>query len=102
MVDQSTLWTARWLAQMPTTAEERQVAEDALHLADKEMDLAFATAVRDAEQHPPALSAEAKKIEARVQKAEAAVAADQAKVTQITAQDPKLPPARRKMNWMPR
>jgi len=35
VVGQSTLWTARWLAQMPTTAEERQVAEDALHLADK-------------------------------------------------------------------
>ena len=34
-VDQSTLWTARWLAQMPTTAEERQTAEDALHIADK-------------------------------------------------------------------
>ena len=51
VVDQSTLWTARWLAQMPTTAEERQVAEDALHLADKEMDLAFATARRA--KNPP-------------------------------------------------
>lgn len=85
VVDQSTLWTARWLAQMPTTAEERQVAEDALHLADKEMDLAFATAVREVEQHPPALSAEAKEIEARLQKSENAVAADQAKVAQLTA-----------------
>jgi small-conductance mechanosensitive channel len=85
-VDQSTLWTARWVAQMPTTAEERQVAEDALHLADKEMDLAFATAVREAEQHPPALSAEAKEIEARLQKSENSVAADQAKVAQLTAE----------------
>jgi small-conductance mechanosensitive channel len=85
-VDQSSLWTARWLAQMPTTAEERQVAEDALHLADKEMDLAFATAVREAEQHPPALSAEAKEIEARLQKSENAVAADQLKVAQLTAE----------------
>ena len=89
MVDQSTLWTARWLAQMPTTSEERQVAEDALHLADKEMDLAFATAVREAEQHPPALSAEAKEIEARLQKSENSVAADQAKVAQLTAEDGK-------------
>jgi hypothetical protein len=53
VVDQSALWTARWLSQMPTTAEERKPAEDALHLADKEMDLAFATAIREAEQHPP-------------------------------------------------
>jgi small-conductance mechanosensitive channel len=88
-VDQSTLWTARWLAQMPTTAEERQVAEDALHLGDKEMDLAFATAVREAEQHPPTLSAEAKAIEARLQKSESAVAADQTKVAQLTAEDGK-------------
>lgn len=87
VVDQSTLWTARWLAQLPTTAEERQVAEDALHLGDKEMDLAFATAVREAEQHPPVMSAEAKEIAARLQKAESAVAADQAKIAQLTAQE---------------
>jgi hypothetical protein len=62
VVDQSTLWTARWLAQMPTTSEERQVAEDALHLADKEMDQTFETAVREAEQHPPTLSAEVKRL----------------------------------------
>src|SRR5579864_4978386 len=84
-VDQSSLWTARWLAQMPTSAEERQVAEDALQLADKEMDLAFATALREAELHPPALSPEAKKIEARIQKSESAVTADQAKVAQLTS-----------------
>jgi small-conductance mechanosensitive channel len=89
VVDQSTLWTARWLAQMRTTAEERQIAEDALHLADKEMDLAFATAVREAEQHPPTMSADAKGIQARLQKSENAVAADQAKVAQLTAEDAK-------------
>jgi small-conductance mechanosensitive channel len=88
-VDQSTFWTARWLAQMPTTVEERQVAEDALHLADKDMDLAFAAAVREVEQHPPALSAEAKEIEARLQQSENSVAADQAKVAQLTAEDAK-------------
>src|SRR6267154_3424840 len=89
VVDQSTFWTARWLAQMPTTAEERQVAEDALHIADKEMDLGFATAVREAEQHPPALRAQAKEIEARLQKRENSVAADQAKVEQLTAEGGK-------------
>ncbi len=88
-VDQSTLWTARWLAQMPTTAEEREVAEEALHLGDKEMDLAFAMAVREAEQHPPTLSADAKEIEPRLQKSESAVAADQAKVDQLTAEGGK-------------
>ena len=89
VVDKSTLWTARWLAQMPTTAEERQTAEDALHIADKEMDLAFATAVREAEQHPIAMSAEAKQIQTRLQQSENAVAADQGKVSQLTAEDAK-------------
>jgi small-conductance mechanosensitive channel len=89
LVDQSTLWTARWLAQMPTTAEERQTAEDALHIADKEMDLAFATAVREAQQQPPAMNPEAKQIQTRLQKSENAVAADQGKVSQLTAEDAK-------------
>ena len=89
VVDQSTLWTARWLAQMPTTAEERQTAENALHIADKEMDLAFATAVREAEQHPIAMGAEAKQIETRLQQSENAMAADQGKVSQLTAEDAK-------------
>ena len=89
LVDQSTLWTARWLAQMPTSTEERQTAEDALHISDKEMDLAFATAVREPEQHPPAMSAEAKQIQTRLQKSENAVAADQEKVSQLTAEDAK-------------
>jgi small-conductance mechanosensitive channel len=89
VVDQSTFWNAHWLVQLPTTVEERQVAEDALHLADKDMDLAFAAAVREVEQHPPALNAEAKEIEARLQKSENSVAADQAKVAQLTAEDAK-------------
>ena len=94
-VDQSTFWTAHRLSQMPTTAEERQIAEDALHLADKEMDLVFATAVREAEQHPPALSAQAKEIEARLQKSESSVAADQAKVAQLTAEVEKVKGSKR-------
>src|ERR1700692_396835 len=89
VVDQSTLWTARWLAQMPITSEERQAAEDALHLADKEMDLAFATAVREAEQHPPTLSAEIKEIKARLEKTKTSVTAYQAKAAQLTAEDGK-------------
>ena len=53
------------------------------------MDLAFATAVREVEQHPPVLSTEAKEIEARLQKAESAVAADQTKVARLMAKDRK-------------
>ena len=48
------------------------------------MDLAFAEAVRDATEHPPVLSAEAKAIQARLQKAERALESDKIQVEQLT------------------
>src|SRR5712692_6824513 len=84
IVDQTPLLTAQRLAQMPTSSEEQPFAEEALRLGDHEMDLAFAAAVRDAEEHPPVLSAEAKEIQARLQHAERAVKADKAEVARLT------------------
>src|SRR6266705_3463383 len=60
LVDQSPLKTAQRLAQLATTPEERPLAEEALRLADREVDLAFAAALRDAAENPPILSPEAK------------------------------------------
>jgi small-conductance mechanosensitive channel len=85
IVDQTPLSTAQRLAQMPTSTEEKPFAEEALRLGDHEMDLAFAAAVRDAEEHPPVLSAEAKEIQARLQQAERAVEADKAEIARLTA-----------------
>jgi len=85
IVDQTPLLTAQRLAQMQTSTEEKPFVEGALQFADREMDLAFAAAVREAEAHPPVLTAEAKEIEARLQKAEAALATDAAQVTQLSA-----------------
>ncbi|MGB2900636.1 MAG: mechanosensitive ion channel domain-containing protein [Candidatus Acidiferrum sp.] len=85
IVDQTPLLTAQRLAQMPTTAEELPFAQEALRLGDHDMDLAFAAAVRDAQEHPPLLSAEAKEIEARLQQSERAVEADKAEITRLTA-----------------
>jgi small-conductance mechanosensitive channel len=89
LVDQSALATAQRLAQMPTSAAEQPFAQEALRLGDQEMDLAFATAVREAAEHPPVLSPEAKTIEAALQKAENALDADKAQVAQLTAADAK-------------
>ncbi|MGB2886846.1 MAG: mechanosensitive ion channel domain-containing protein, partial [Candidatus Acidiferrales bacterium] len=94
-VDQTPLLTAERLAQMPTSAEELPFAQEALRLADHEIDLAFAAAVRDAEEHPPVLSAEAKAIEARLQKAENALDADKARVEQLTAAETKTSGAKK-------
>src|SRR6266436_3708375 len=85
IVDQTPLLTAQRLAQLPTSAEELPFAEEALRLGDHDMDLAFAAAVRDAQEHPPLLSAEAKEIEARLQQSERAVEADKAEIARLTA-----------------
>src|ERR1700720_2480191 len=85
IVDATPLLTAQRLAQMPTTAEELPFAEEALRLGDHDMDLTFAAAVRDAQEHPPALSAEAKEVETRLQQSERAVEADKAEVARLTA-----------------
>jgi small-conductance mechanosensitive channel len=89
IVDQTPLLTAQRLVQMPTSAEEKPFAEEALRLADHEMDLAFAAAVRDAEENPPVLSAQAKEIGTRLQEAEKALKADKVRVAQLTAASEK-------------
>lgn len=94
-VDQTPLLTAQKLAQMPTSVQELPFAQDALRLADQEMDLAFALAVLDATEHPPVLSAEAKQIQSRLQRAEDALAAEQNVVSQITSADAKASGARK-------
>src|SRR5258708_19594640 len=52
IVDQTPLLTAQRLAKMPTTAEEKPFAEEALRLADPEMDLTYPPPA-PAPQHPP-------------------------------------------------
>src|SRR5713226_1948541 len=89
IVDQTPLLSAQRLAQMATSAEEKPFAEEALGLGDHEMDLAFAAAVRDAEENPPVLSAKAKEVETRLQNAERALEAAKAQVEQLTAADEK-------------
>ena len=56
-IDQSALYNARQRTQMPTTADEVPLAQEALRLGDREMDLAFAAGVREAQEHPAVLSA---------------------------------------------
>src|SRR5437667_12472267 len=70
---------------MPTSADELPLAQEALRLGDREMDLAFAAAVSEARMHPVVLSAEAKQIQARLQNAEKSLDGDNARVAQLTA-----------------
>jgi small-conductance mechanosensitive channel len=89
LVDRRPLQTAQQFAKMTTTAEEKPFADEALALGDKEMDLAFAVAVLDAQQHPPVLSAEAKAIQARLQRAEDAADTSKKRVDALTAAEEK-------------
>jgi small-conductance mechanosensitive channel len=84
-VDQSALLAAQKLIQMPTSEDEVPFAQEALRLADQEMDLAFAAALRHEEAHPPTLSSQAKEAQARMQQSENALDADKARVDQLTA-----------------
>jgi small-conductance mechanosensitive channel len=85
VVDQTPLKIAQQLAPLATLPGERELAAEAIRLTDHEVDIAFTAALRDAALHPPALSAEAKEIQARMQKAEHGLTATQAQVAQLNA-----------------
>ena len=88
-VDQSSLVTAQRMASLVTAADEQGFAQDALRIADHAVDLQFAQALRDVTEHPPALSAEAKEIQTKLQAAEKALESDKAQVTLLTAEEAK-------------
>jgi len=84
LVDQSPLVTAQALAPLANSHDERILAQEALRLADFDVDQAFDNALRRARLHPPPLSAEGKEAEARLQKAENLVQNSQDRVKQLT------------------
>jgi small-conductance mechanosensitive channel len=86
IVDQSPLQTAQMLAPQAATPEEQALAQEALHTADQEVDLAFESALRNAIEHPPALTAEARKIGVQIADLEARVKVGQSRVAQLDKQ----------------
>ena len=93
VVDQSSLITAERLVRMPTTSDERSFAEDALRLADQEMDLAFAQAVRFTASQPRATTPEAQALATQLEQSQRALAADQTQIKELTAAVAKASPA---------
>jgi small-conductance mechanosensitive channel len=84
LVDQTPLKRAQQLAQLSLTPDEKPLADEALRLADFEVDLAFAVALHDAKEHPPVLKGEAKEIAARLEKAQKVLEDEQSQVAQLT------------------
>jgi len=88
-VDQSPLRTAQKLVKLADTPEEQALSGEAIRLADHELDLAYESARRDVEAHPPVLSPEAKELKSRLERAQALQKADQALAAQLTAEEAK-------------
>ena len=83
-IDETTLLTAQRLARLATTAEEMPLARTAVQLADHELDLAFAGALRHLEAHPAVLSPEALKIQDQLSEAQRRLASDSEQVKHLT------------------
>jgi len=84
-IDQRTFRRAQRLSALVSAPEEVPYAQAAIKLADHDLDVAFAAALRQIETHPPVLSPDAQKISDRLQKAQKQLEADQAQVNQLTA-----------------
>jgi Mechanosensitive ion channel len=84
-VDERTLRRAQRLGALATAPEELTYAQSATQLADHELDVAFAAALRQIEAHPPVLSPEAQRISDRLQKSQKQLETDQTQVDQLTA-----------------
>jgi small-conductance mechanosensitive channel len=95
LVDRSSLRTAQELAKLADHPEEQALSKEAIRLADHGLDLAFDAALRDADAHPPVLSAEAKEIQARLEKAQKLQQADQALADRLTAAEAKASGAKK-------
>ena len=85
VIDQDTFRTARRLARLATTADESPLAQSAVQIADHELDLAFAGALRHVEAHPPQLSPEAQQLQQRLESSQKQLEADTEQVKRLTA-----------------
>jgi small-conductance mechanosensitive channel/uncharacterized coiled-coil DUF342 family protein len=83
-VDQGPMLTAQNLAALAETHREQYFASEALRIADQDIDLAFAIALRNAAAHPTPLTPEGRQLQARVKELEAQTNGDQAEVSRLT------------------
>lgn len=83
LVDEQPLITAQRLATLAATPEEQEFAQNALRLADHEVDLAFAAALHNATQHAPPIPPAARPILPRVEILQDQVKTEQKQVARL-------------------
>ncbi|GAC1661112.1 MAG: hypothetical protein PVS2B3_14470 [Steroidobacteraceae bacterium] len=86
VIDRDTFAVAERLSRLVRTPEEIPLAQQAVQLADHELDLAFGGALRQIEAHPPPLSPEAQQIQQRLSAAQQRLQGDTASVKRLTAE----------------
>src|ERR1700731_1620354 len=82
-IDQHHLETARRLSARAITPEEQQLAQAALRVTDRELDLEFAAALEATGNQPLPQSSEVRGIQERITKIQKAIPASQEKVKQL-------------------
>ncbi|HEY8053898.1 MAG TPA: mechanosensitive ion channel domain-containing protein [Steroidobacteraceae bacterium] len=84
VIDEDTLFTAQHLSRLATTRDELTLSQQAIELADHELDLAFSGVLRHLEANPPQLSAAARAIQEKLTHSQAQLSADTTKVKRLT------------------
>ena len=92
IVDLTPWQTAEALAAFAVTSEELEHARQAEHLADHEVDQAFAAALRQASLSHPVLSPQARALEQKIAQLQQTVKDDQAKIQSLTPAAAGTPP----------
>jgi small-conductance mechanosensitive channel len=86
LVDERPLQTARAMAKLATSPDEQRVANEAVELADDQVDLAFHDASRDAADHPAISKPENRELFQHASEAEEQVKVDQDLVNKLKKQ----------------
>jgi len=85
LVDERPLPTARALAPLAITPEEQRFAQEAARIADHEVDLAFADALRQAAELRPAQDPKTRDLYLKIQQAQTALAEVLSRIEQVKA-----------------
>ena len=83
VVDEEPLTTARGLSNLPSTSDEEQLSAQTVRIADHEVDLAFASALREAQEQPPTENADTRDIIRQIRALQEQVGADQGQVDDL-------------------
>lgn len=83
LVDQRPLKTARQLSLLAGTSDEQRLAQEAIRIADNEVDLAFAGALREASEHPPEEDPKYEPLHLRILLAQSTLTDEQSRLDQL-------------------